>query len=109
MSQEALSSIKGQLLRDFGERNHLQAARPLTDAEADLVFERGELGKRDPEVLHGNVWWLSLLQFGFLARNESRQSKCANVIVYLSTFFFFYTYFFAKMSRDPRYSGSSFI
>ncbi|KAL9978613.1 hypothetical protein ACROYT_G016149 [Oculina patagonica] len=39
LSRDALSSRKRQLLRDFGKGNRPQAARPLTDAEEDLMFE----------------------------------------------------------------------
>ncbi|KAL9978606.1 hypothetical protein ACROYT_G016142 [Oculina patagonica] len=75
LSRDALSSRKRQLLRDFGKGNRPQAARPLTDAEEDLMFERGEFGDQDPEVLQRTVWWLLSLHFGFRARDESRKLK----------------------------------
>ena len=79
LSREALSSRKRQLLRDFGKGNRPQAARPLTNAEEDLMFERGEFGDQDPEVLQRPVWWLLSLHFGFRARDESRKLKWGNV------------------------------
>ena len=65
LSREALTSRRRQLLRDFGKENRPKAALPLTDAEEDLMFERGEFGQQDPEVLQRTVWWLLTLQFGF--------------------------------------------
>ena len=79
LSRDALSSRKGQLLRDFGKVNRPQAARHLTDAEEDLMFERGEFGDQDPEVLQRTVWWLLSLHFGFRARDESRKLRWGDV------------------------------
>lgn len=51
LCREGFSPRKRQLLRNFGKGNRPQAARPLSDAEEDLMFERGEFGDQDPEVL----------------------------------------------------------
>ena len=79
LSRETLSSRKRQLVRDFGKGNRPQAARPLTDTEEDLMFERGEFGDQDPEVLQRTVWWLLSLHFGFRARDESRKLQWGDV------------------------------
>ena len=79
LSRGALSSRKRQLLRDFGKGNRPQAARHLTDAEEDLMFERGEFGDQDPEVPQRTVWWLLSLHFGFRARDERRKLKWGDV------------------------------
>ena len=79
LSREALASRRRQLLRHFGKGNRPKAARPLTDAEEDLMFERGEFGQQDPEVLQRTVWWLLSLHFGFRARDESRKLKWGDV------------------------------
>ena len=79
LSREALSSRKRQLLRDFRKGNRPQAARPLTEAEEDLMFERGEFGDQDPEVLQRTIWWLLSLHFGFRARDESKKLKWGDV------------------------------
>ena len=79
LSREALASRRRQLLRHFGKGNRPNAARPLTDAEEDLMFERGEFGQQDPEVLQRTVWWLLSLHFGFRARDESRKLKWGDV------------------------------
>ena len=52
-----------------------ETARPLSDAEEDLVFERGKFGDQDHEVLQRTAWWLLSLHFGFRARDESRKLK----------------------------------
>ena len=75
LSREALSARKRQLLPDFGKGNRPQAAPHLTDAEEDLMFEQGEFGDQDPEVLQRTVWWLLPLHFGFRACDESRKLK----------------------------------
>ena len=79
MSREALYSRRRQLLRDFGNGNRPQAAYPLTDAEEHLMFERGEFGDHDPEVLQRTLWWLMSLHFGFRARDESKRLKWGNL------------------------------
>ena len=43
------------------------------------MFERGEFGDQDPEVLQRTVWWLLSLHFGFRARDESRKLKWGDV------------------------------
>ena len=51
----------------------------MTDAEENLIFERGEFGQQDPEVLQRTVWWLLLLHFGFRALDESGKLKWGDV------------------------------
>lgn len=51
----------------------------MTDAEEDLMFELGEFGDQDPEVLQRTVWWLLSLHLGFRTRDESRKLKWGNV------------------------------
>ena len=50
-----------------------QAARELTKDEEDLLFQTGQFGEDDHEVLQRTVWWVLSLHFGFRARDESRR------------------------------------
>lgn len=43
------------------------------------MFELGEFGDQDPEVLQRTVWWLLSLHLGFRTRDESRKLKWGNV------------------------------
>ena len=43
------------------------------------MFERGEFGDHDPEVLQRTLWWLMSLHFGFRARDESKRLKWGNL------------------------------
>ena len=79
LSREALSSRKRQLLRNFGKGNRLQATHPLSDAEEDLMFEGGEFGDQDSEVLQRTVWLLLSLHLGFWACDESRKLEWGDV------------------------------
>ena len=51
----------------------------MTDAEEDYMFEPGEFGDQDPEVLQRTVWWLLSLHFGIRARDESRKLSWGDV------------------------------
>ena len=46
--------------------------RELTKGEEDLLFQTGQLGEDDPEVLQLTVWWVLSLDFGFRARDHVR-------------------------------------
>ena len=50
-------------MEKFAEGNRQQAARALTEAEEDLLFDNGLLGKYNPEVLQRTVWWAIALHF----------------------------------------------
>ena len=45
----------------------------MTDEEEDALFNSGQFGDNEPEVLQRTVWWLLSLHFGFRARDESRK------------------------------------
>ena len=67
------------LVESFGKGNRLQSARALTEAEEDLLFEKGLFGDHEPEVLQRTVWWALSLHFGFRARDESRKLKWGDI------------------------------
>ena len=68
--REVLSARKRDLVVINAKGNRPQAARELTEDEADLLFETGQFGEDDPEVLQRTVWWVLSLHFGFRARDE---------------------------------------
>ena len=78
-SREVLLARKIQLVEKFAEGNRPQAARALTEAEEDLLFDKGLLGKYNPEVLQRTVWWAIALHLGFRARDESQKLKWEDV------------------------------
>ena len=58
-----------------------QAARELTKGEEDLLFQTGQFGEDDPEVLQRTVWWVLSLHCGFRARDESRRLQWGDIAV----------------------------
>lgn len=78
-SREVLVARKRQLVEKFAKGNRPQAARALTEAEEDLLFEKGLFGDHEPEVLQRTVWWALSLHFGFRARDESRKLKWGDI------------------------------
>ena len=78
-SREVLLARKRQLVEEFAKGNRPQAARALTEAEEDLLFDQGLFGDHNPEVLQRTVWWAIALHFGFRARDESRKLKWGDV------------------------------
>jgi hypothetical protein len=64
-SREVLLARKRQLVEEFAKGNRPQAARALTEAEEDLLFDQGLFGDHKPEVLQRTVWWAIALHFGF--------------------------------------------
>ena len=72
-SREVLSARKRDLVVSNAKGNRPQAARELTEDEEDLLFENGQFGEDDPEVLQRTVWWMLSLHFGFRARDECRR------------------------------------
>ncbi len=67
------------MVESFAKGNRLQSARALTEAEEDLLFEKGLFGDHEPEVLQRTVWWALSLHFGFRARDESRKLKWGDI------------------------------
>ena len=61
--------------------NRPQAARELTEDEEDLLFETGQFGEDDPEVLQRTVWWVLSLHFGFRARDECRRLQWGDIAI----------------------------
>ncbi len=78
-SREVLVARKCQLVESFAKGNRPQSARALTEAEEDLLFEKGLFGDHEPEVLQRTVWWALSLHFGFRARDESRKLKWGDI------------------------------
>ena len=72
-SREVLSARKRDLVVSNAKGNRPQAARELTEDEEDLLFENGQFGEDDPEVLQCTVWWMLSLHFGFRVRDECRR------------------------------------
>ncbi len=67
------------MVESFAKRNRPQSARALTEAEEDLLFQKGLFGDHEPEVLQRTVWWALSLHFGFRARDESRKLKWGDI------------------------------
>lgn len=80
-SREVLSARKRDLVVNNAKGNRPQAARELTEDEEDLLFETGQFGEDDPEVLQRTVWWTLSLHFGFRARDECRRLQWGDVVV----------------------------
>ena len=78
-TREVLLARKRQLVEKFAKGNRLQAARALTEAEEDLLFDKGLFGNHKPEVLQRTVWLAIALHFGFRAREESWKLKWGDV------------------------------
>ncbi|KAK3728340.1 hypothetical protein QZH41_002174 [Actinostola sp. cb2023] len=78
-SREVLVAKKRQLVEIHAKGNRPQAARIMTEAEEDLLFEKGQFGDHNPEVLQRTIWWAFSLHFGFRARDESRKLKWGDV------------------------------
>ena len=79
LSREVLSAKRRQLVVEHGKGNKPQAARELTEAEEDKLFECGEFGTSNPTILQRTLWWIIALHFGFRARDESRRLKWGDV------------------------------
>jgi len=69
-SREVLSARKQDLVVHNTKGNRPQAAGELREDEKDLLFETGQFGEDDPEVLQRTVWWVLSLHFGFRARDK---------------------------------------
>ena len=80
-SREVLTARKRDLVVNNAKGNCPQAARGLTKGEEDLLFQTGQFGEDDPEVLQRTVWWLLSLHFGFRARDESRRLQRGDIAV----------------------------
>ncbi len=78
-SREVLVARKRQLVESFAKGNRPQSARALTEAEEDLLFEKGLFGDHEQEVLQRTVWWALSLHFGFRAQDESRKLKWGDI------------------------------
>ena len=79
LSREVLSAKRRQLVVEHGKGSKPQAARELTEAKEDKLFECGEFGTSNPTILQRTLWWIIALQFGFRARDESRRLKGGDV------------------------------
>jgi len=71
----------GRGLENNAKGNRPQAARELTEDEEDLLFETGQFGEDDPEVLQRTVWWVLSLHFGLRARDECRTLEWGDIAV----------------------------
>ena len=49
--------------------------------EEDLMFQTGQFGEDDPEVLQRTVYWVLFIHFGFRARDESRRLQWGDIAV----------------------------
>ena len=78
-SREVLTARKRDLVVNNAKGNRPQAARELTKGEEDLLFQTGQFGEDDPEVLQRTVWWVLSLHFGFRARDESRRLQWGDI------------------------------
>lgn len=72
-SREVLSARKRDFVVNNAKGNRPQSARELTEEEEGFLFQSGQLGENDPEILQRTVWWVLSLYFGFRARDESRR------------------------------------
>lgn len=75
-SREVLSARKRDLVVNNAKENRRQAAR-----QEDLLFETGQFGEDDPEVLQRTLWWMLSLHFGFRARDECRRLQWGDIVV----------------------------
>lgn len=66
--REVLTACKRDLVVNNAKGNRPKAARKLTEAEDDLLFQKHQFGEDNPEVLQCTVWWVLSLHFGFRAR-----------------------------------------
>ena len=76
------SAKRRQLVVEHGKGNKPQAARELTEAEEDKLFECGEFASSNQTILQRTLWWIIALRFrarGFRARDESRRLKWGDV------------------------------
>ena len=71
----------GHLVVNNAKGNRPQAARELTEDEEELLFETGQFGEDDPEVLQRTVRWVLSLHFGFRARDECRRLQWDDIAV----------------------------
>ena len=76
-SREVLTATKRDLVVNNAKRNRPQVARELTKGEEDLLFQTGQFGEDDPEVLQRTVWWMLSLTFRFCTR--SSQEICRKI------------------------------
>ena len=80
-SREVLTARKRDLVVNNAKGYRPQAARELTKGEEDLLFQTGQFGEDDPEVLQRTVWWVLSLHFGFRARDESRRLQWGDIAI----------------------------
>ena len=80
-SREVVKAKKRELTEQHAKGNRPQAARELTEAEEDLLFQTRQFGNHDPETLQRTVWWVLSLHFGFRACDESRKLKWGDVVL----------------------------
>ena len=72
-SRKVLAAKRKSLMNTVGKGNKPNATRALTDKEEDAIFQAGEFGISNPEILQRTVWWFLALHFGFRARGKSRK------------------------------------
>ena len=78
--REVLSACKRDFVVNNAKGNRPQAARELTEDE-DLLFQTGQFGEDDPEVLQHTVWRVLSMYFEFRARDECRRLQWGYIAV----------------------------
>ena len=80
-SREVLSARKRDLVVNNAKGNRPQAARELREDKEDLLFQTGQFGEDDPEVLQHTVWRVLSMYFEFRARDEGRRLQWGYIAV----------------------------
>ena len=79
-SRKVLVAKRKSLVK-CGKGSKPNAARPLTDEEVDVLYEKGYFGTHEPEALQRTVWWCLSIQYGYRARDESRKLLWSDVSI----------------------------
>ena len=72
-SREVLVAKKRHLVENHAKGNRPQTTRTTTEAEEDLLFEKGQFGDHNPDALQRTIWWVLALHFG-LEHETSQES-----------------------------------
>ena len=76
-SQDVLEG-KARQLRIDGLGKKPNATKPITNEEEDLLWESGQLGSDDAEILLQTLWFLTTQHFGLRARQEHHSMRMEN-------------------------------